>query len=122
MFHLKHDNLVQVFGICPKAGHIVMEYCQKVIIINGHTLRTLGDLLLYYGNGLPQVLRIAALIDVAEGLQYLHSHSLIHGDIKPHNVLVTGTGQEFISKSPIIPVLCISIATSCHQGLHHLNS
>ena len=43
---MKHDNLVQVFGICPKAGHIVIEYCQKAI--DGHTLRTLGDILLYY--------------------------------------------------------------------------
>ena len=96
VFHLRHDNLVRVFGICPKVGYIVMEYCQKVI--DGHTLRTLGDLLLYYGNDLPEVLRIAALSDVAEGLQYLHSQSLIHGDIKPHNVLVTGTEQEFLFK------------------------
>ena len=44
-----------------------MEYCQK--IIDGHTLRTLGYLLLYYGNNLPEVLRIVAQGDVAEGLQ-----------------------------------------------------
>ena len=42
VIHLKHDNLVQVFGICPKAGYIIMEYCHKVI--DGHTQRTFGHL------------------------------------------------------------------------------
>ena len=96
IFHLRHDNLVRVFGICPKVGYVVMEYCRKDI--NGHTLRTLSDLLLHYGDDLPEMLRMVALSDVAEGLKYLHSQSLIHGDIKPQNVLVTGNEQEFVFK------------------------
>ena len=96
LFHLRHDNIVQVLRICPRVGCIVMEYCQK--LIHGHTLRTLGDLLLYYASDLPVQLRIAALCDVAEGLQYLYSQSLTHGDIKPHNVLDTGSDQEFVFK------------------------
>jgi len=51
VFYLRYDNLVRVFGICPKVGNVVMEYCQKVI--DGHMLRTLGHLLLYYGNNFP---------------------------------------------------------------------
>ena len=66
LFHLKHDNVVPVFGICPKVGYIVMEYCETVV--HGHTLRTLGHLLLHYGNDLPQQLRIIVLFDVLEGL------------------------------------------------------
>ena len=43
LFKLKHDNIVQVFGICPTNGYIVMEYCHT--ILHNHIPRTLGDLL-----------------------------------------------------------------------------
>ena len=32
LFNLKHDNIVQVNGICPKGGKIVMEYCHRVYL------------------------------------------------------------------------------------------
>jgi serine/threonine protein kinase len=34
----------------------------------------------------PAVLNI--LVDVAAGMEYIHSKSIIHGDLKPDNVLV----------------------------------
>ena len=85
LFKLKHDNIVQVFGICPTSGYIVMEYCHT--ILHNHTFRTLGDLSTHYGDDLPAEHRIMAFSDIAEGLQYLH---LVHGDIQPHNVQCTG--------------------------------
>ena len=32
LFNLKHDNIVQVHGICPKGGKIVMEYCHRIYL------------------------------------------------------------------------------------------
>jgi len=29
LFYLNHVNVVKVYGICPKAGQIIMEYCEK---------------------------------------------------------------------------------------------
>ena len=43
------DNLVCVLGICPEVGYVVMEYFKKVINGTG-SLKTLGDLLLHYGD------------------------------------------------------------------------
>ena len=91
MFHLDNPNLVKILGICPKAGQIVMEYCEKVI--EGCTIHTLNDILVQLGNRMPVELRLLALCDVADGLSYLHSEGVVHGDIKPHNVLVSGENE-----------------------------
>ena len=117
LFNLKHDNVVQVLGICPMSGQIIMEYCHRVL--DNCTLQTLGDLLLHYGSHLPDELRIMALSDVAESLQYLHCNNLIHGDIKPqlpHNVLVIGSGQEFLFKSLIMLVISIKMLVNFLPG------
>ena len=96
LLKLNHDYIVQVLGIFPTSGYIVMEYCHTILC--NHTFRTLGDLLTHYGDNLPVEHRIMALSDIAEGLQYLHSNGLVHGDIKPHNVLVAGSEEELLFK------------------------
>ena len=97
LFHLEHTNIVKVYGICPKAGQVVMEYCEK--IVNSFTIHTLHDLQVHLGSEMPIELRLLALSDVAEGLEYLHNQGLVHGDIKPQNVLVSGlTDEEYIFK------------------------
>ena len=95
LFHLNHTNIVKVYGICPKAGQIVMEYCEK--LVGDFTIHTLSHMQVHLGSDMPVELRLLALSDAAEGLEYLHSQGLVNGDIKPQNVLVSGqTEEEYI--------------------------
>ena len=145
MFHLDNPNLVKILGICPKAGQIVMEYCKKVI--EGCTIHTLNDILVQLGNRIPVELRLLALCDVADSLSYLHSEGVVHGNIKPHNVLVSdenegdysfkitdysgissGVISQLSSRSSslkqlmtpgyIAPELVGDVVTVCHQANH----
>ena len=53
----------------------------------------------HLSSDMPVELRLLALSDVAEGTEYLHSQGLVHGDIKPQNILVSGqTDGEYIFK------------------------
>lgn len=77
---LEHPNLVRVHGSgrCAYGAYLVMEY------VPGETLRA----------RLARVrLSEAEALDVfrqlCEGVAYAHQHSVVHGDLKPENIVVS---------------------------------
>ncbi|XP_078277891.1 serine/threonine-protein kinase TAO3 isoform X3 [Rhinoraja longicauda] len=82
---LKHPNTIEYKGCYLKenTAWMVMEYC----------LGSTSDLLEVHKKPLQEV-EIAAITHGAMlGLTYLHSHDLIHRDIKAGNILLTEPGQ-----------------------------
>ncbi|XP_071112201.1 mitogen-activated protein kinase kinase kinase 13-B-like [Haliotis cracherodii] len=98
---LNHPNIIAFKGVCTQAPCycIIMEYCPY-----GQLYELLRD-----GKEIPPTLILDWTKQIASGMNYLHSHKIIHRDLKSPNVLVAsnnvvkisdfGTSREWNEKS-----------------------
>ncbi|PKI50733.1 hypothetical protein CRG98_028875 [Punica granatum] len=88
---VRHPNLVTLIGTCPESYSLVYEYMK-----NG----SLEDRLTCRGKKSPPFLwqtRMLIAAEICSTLIFLHSHepSIIHGNLKPSNILLD---SNFVSK------------------------
>ncbi|HMP77087.1 MAG TPA: protein kinase [Kiritimatiellia bacterium] len=85
---LNHPNIVQIYSCGQEQGqpYIVME------LVGGGRL----DLLMADGKKVDEVRLLEISLDVAEGLKAANEAKLVHGDIKPANVLFDKSGRARI--------------------------
>lgn len=89
--NLKHPNILSVFGYTHGFGPflaIVSPWAEN------------GNLTVYLereGAALTLVKRFQLLRDIIDGLQYLHTNSVIHGDFTGPNVLIHGDGTACVA-------------------------
>lgn len=89
VLRLKHPNILQVLevGIIQESMFTVAEYC------NG------GSVDVLMGSGRLQAREtVGIIIDALKGLSYLHENGIVHGDIKPAHILLTGTESSWTAK------------------------
>ncbi|XP_041986458.1 mitogen-activated protein kinase kinase kinase 12 [Aricia agestis] len=100
---LNHENIVRFRGVCTVAPYcVIMEYCQY------------GPLFEFLHSGAcfspKQIMKWAK--EIALGMSYLHTHKIIHRDLKSPNVLIAdnlvvkvsdfGTSREWNDVSAIM--------------------
>ncbi len=78
--HLDHPHIIRVldFGLAQERPYLVMEYAP------GGTLRERHP----RGSRVPLQAIVSYVTDVAPALQYAHDQGLVHGDLKPENLLL----------------------------------
>ncbi|XP_057980036.1 U-box domain-containing protein 33 isoform X3 [Malania oleifera] len=112
---LRHPNLVTLIGACPEAWALIYEY-----LPNG----SLEDRLHCRDNTAPLSwqTRIRIAVELCSVLIFLHSiepHSIVHGDLKPSNILLDANFVSKLSDFGICRLIArnenlISNTTLCH--------
>lgn len=88
---LSHDNIVPLYGTVSGFGQFVALVCPWYD--NG----SLSGYLESHGEDLSIINRFQLLSDISAGLQYLHSCSVVHGDLTGSNVLISSDGRAHLS-------------------------
>lgn len=110
---LKHINVLPLLGTTAGFGRFPAMVCPW--IDNGSLTTYLEECY----DKLSPVELLTLLNDAASGLQYLHSRSVVHGDLSGSNVLVCKAGRAYISDFGLSTLLTelggSSFATSVHS-------
>ncbi|KAE8597757.1 hypothetical protein XENTR_v10016594 [Xenopus tropicalis] len=79
MHMLKNDRVVKLLGLILENENysLVMEY-----IRNGHLLTVLQQV------EVPLSVKTRFILEIIEGMSYLHDQKVVHKDLKPENILV----------------------------------
>ena len=100
LVHLHHKNVVALCGFLLKPSAILFEYCQ--VCIDDEIINNVRDLIEtfhetnYKSCGFEE--RLSYCNQAMEGLIYLHTNNIIHRDVKPLNMLVSGPRNAIVVK------------------------
>ncbi|KAG8911625.1 hypothetical protein FRC01_005613, partial [Tulasnella sp. 417] len=90
---LKHPNVLPFLGYQWKDTPVLAFHWYQ----NGNISQ--------YLKANPRVARLPLLADVAAGLVFLHSNSIVHGAIKPTNVIIADDGRPMLMDFGMAPDL-----------------
>jgi serine/threonine protein kinase len=90
-----HERIIAFYGACTLAPcyALVMEYAPYGLL---HNLLH-GKNSISARTQLTLTVRVQMLLDIAEALQHLHSHNIVHGDVKSSNALLFENNRVKIS-------------------------
>lgn len=110
---LRHPNIVQVFDVGTDDGH----YFMAMELIEGETLKAHLARLAAHGRRM-EANRAAAIVgQVAAALAHAHEKGVIHGDVKPANVLIARDGTAVLTDFGVAALLETSPFAQAGAGI-----
>ncbi|KAJ7909328.1 kinase-like domain-containing protein, partial [Mycena leptocephala] len=103
---LSHPNLLPFFGI--------YTYESRLCLVSPWMDN--GDLTEVLNKASSDMDRVSLIVDVAMGLEYLHSQHVVHGDLKAANILVTPSGRACIADFGLASVVDVLSFTFTHTS------
>ena len=102
---ITHPNIVSVYdvGVDGNLYYIVME------LIKGKTLK---DIIIEEKGPLPWKWSVNIAIQIASALEIAHKNSIVHRDIKPHNIIITEDGVAKVTDFGIAKAVSNSTITA----------
>ncbi|RZB65213.1 Proline-rich receptor-like protein kinase PERK14, partial [Glycine soja] len=79
----RHKNVVMLLGLCTNKSQLMIVY-EQVCNDSLEQYLTRGSF-----QSLTSKQRLKVAIGTARGLKYLHGNNIIHGNIKPSNIILT---------------------------------
>ncbi|CAL1533140.1 unnamed protein product [Lymnaea stagnalis] len=102
---VEHVNIVKYYGVCRKGSEndmkllFIMEYCPFTLkakcIDTDNSPSSLGNNPTRQRDSISVMTNF--LLQICNGLAYLHHKAIVHRDLKPENVLLTSQGEVKIA-------------------------
>ena len=86
LFKCDYPNVIKIYDFIEDPVTIVMEYCAK------GSLRHILDKGFY----LPPLYKIFLIYSICDGLGYIHTKGIVHGDLKCDNILLSDEHRFYI--------------------------
>ncbi len=82
---LNHENIARIFQVFEEEATVwvFMELCNQGDLINYLQPEEASSPVMPHE-------KVKLMLDIARGVEYLHSKNVIHRDIKPNNILISG--------------------------------
>ena len=102
-------NLIANSTMLTTVQYIVMDYCPTSVS------KVLNKFMTLHKTGLPINMSKFIFSQLLQALDYLHSHEIVHTDIKPDNILIT-TELSSITNDSLPCIKLIDFGTSYKNG------
>lgn len=107
LFRLRHSNIITFFAACKKPP----VFCIITEFMPGGSLRKYLHQQEPHSVPLDLVLKLA--LDIAHGMQYLHSQGVLHRDLKSENLLL---GEDMCVKVADFGISCLESQCGSAKG------